>query len=213
MLPSQLDSNRASRPGKTASRREVCVLRTTTTTQGSSSDSDGGNDDDGDAVDKFVSLAELETAIADAASREDYALAAKLRDRARDLQDEESVAVLQANDIFYQAFSECNMRKMGAIWADSEDISCVHPKAAFIVGRSMVMASWEAIFDSGQTLRISLDDVRVQVNDTISIVTCTESVSMSNSIFNSPGRIVATNIFKKVDSEWRMILHHASPKP
>src|SRR5689334_24837538 len=62
----------------------------------------------------------------------------------------------EAEAAFYDAFSKGNLDAMMAVWADDEDIYCVHPGAARVSGIEQVRESWRRIFASGQTLRFQL---------------------------------------------------------
>jgi ketosteroid isomerase-like protein len=47
---------------------------------------------------------------------------------------------------FYQAFEAHDIDAMMVTWADDEDIVCVHPGGARVVGFDAVRATWEQIF-------------------------------------------------------------------
>ena len=47
---------------------------------------------------------------------------------------------------FYHAFETQDIDAMMATWADDEDIVCVHPGGARVVGYDAVRNSWEQLF-------------------------------------------------------------------
>ena len=55
-----------------------------------------------------------------------------------------------AAQAFYQAFEAKDVDAMMATWADDEEIVCVHPGGARLVGYEAVRASWERIFSGGR---------------------------------------------------------------
>ena len=53
---------------------------------------------------------------------------------------------------FYEAMREGNLERLMAVWADDDDIVCVHPGGARVVGPAAVRASFEAIFANGASV-------------------------------------------------------------
>jgi ketosteroid isomerase-like protein len=62
---------------------------------------------------------------------------------------------------FYQAFEARDLDAMMAAWADDEDIVCVHPGGARMVGYDAVRAGWEQLFSGDNKLSFRLDEVVV----------------------------------------------------
>lgn len=82
---------------------------------------------------------ELDSAI----SSENYELAAKLRDKISNLELDVESAVLEANSLFYKAFNDADAKAMSRVWGEGSFVSCTHPESDIIIGREMVMQSWE----------------------------------------------------------------------
>ena len=57
-------------------------------------------------------------------------------------------ALSKANQGFYEAFQTLELEKMDAVWAETDDVTVVHPGWALIKGRSEVMESWRRIFEN-----------------------------------------------------------------
>ena len=112
-------------------------------------------------------------------------------------------AVLFANDAFYMAFATGDMAAMRAVWADDPGITCVHPGWQPLIGQDDVMASWEAILSSGETMDVRCDDAHAHMVGDVAYVTAFERL---------PGAVLtATNLFVRKGSLWRMIHHQAGP--
>jgi len=113
-------------------------------------------------------------------------------------------AVLFANEAFYRAFADGDMRAMEQVWAGRDDIACLHPGWGPIFGRSEVLASWKAIMAAGaEAPGILCFDARAQIHGDVAVVVCFEQLP--------GGRLVATNLFRREGSVWKMILHQAGP--
>ena len=104
-------------------------------------------------------------------------------------------AVLFANDAFYRAFADGDAVAMGQVWAERDDIVCLHPGWGPIFGRAEVMASWGAIMEGGQAPSIECLDARAQIHGDVAVVVCFEQLA--------GGRLVATNLFAREGSRWK----------
>ncbi len=125
----------------------------------------------------------------------------------------ETQKVLSANQSFYQAFNRQDIDLMVKAWAQREDIICLHPGWSALIGLDDIIESWEGIFEAGEGLEIELSDVKVEVSGEMAWVRCRENLfSLSLSGVHA-SRVFATNLFRKIDGRWRMVLHHASSLP
>ncbi len=57
---------------------------------------------------------------------------------------------------FYRAFELADLVEMMAIWAEEEEIVCVHPNGGRHCGLVEVRESWRQIFSQGPRLRFRL---------------------------------------------------------
>ena len=56
-----------------------------------------------------------------------------------------------AEAAFYDALTKRDLEAMMAVWADDDDVYCVHPNGARVTGVEQVRESWRQIFASGQS--------------------------------------------------------------
>lgn len=131
--------------------------------------------------------------------------------------DGEAQAVLGANTSFYQAIEGGDLGLMSAMWADSDDVVCVHPGSRVVRGRGRVLRSWAVVMAATPYIQFFLTDATVAVFTDAAVVSCTENVLTG---VDSPegdlpafagGRAVATNVFVRTSVGWRLVAHHASP--
>ncbi|MGE5242486.1 MAG: YybH family protein, partial [Bacteroidota bacterium] len=61
-----------------------------------------------------------------------------------------------AENAFYEALERCDLDGMMAVWAEDEEIVCVHPGGPRLTGQEQVRESWARIFQSGPRARVSL---------------------------------------------------------
>lgn len=115
-----------------------------------------------------------------------------------------------AEKAFYKAFERADLAAMMAVWAEEEDIVCVHPGGARHTGMAEVRESWRQILAQGSGLQFHLVGNRVFSGRMISIHSVYEHVTVAGE--SRPANpVLATNIYLLTDRGWRMLMHHASP--
>lgn len=118
----------------------------------------------------------------------------------------------QAEAVFYDAFESGDLDAMAEIWAQSNAIVCVHPHGPQLVGYDKVMQSWRNILDHGAAFRISVELVNQYDNGDVAVRFVNETLINENSSA-APVTVLATNAYRRTESGWRIVLHHASPTP
>ncbi len=115
-----------------------------------------------------------------------------------------------AENAFYEALERADLEGMMAVWAEDEDIVCVHPGGARLTGQDQVRESWARIFAAGGR-------ARVHIAQQVAISAMMLAVHSVHENFTVEGEaqarspVVATNVYLRTAAGWRMIVHHASP--
>ena len=117
-----------------------------------------------------------------------------------------------AEAAFYEALSKADLETMMSVWADDDDIYCVHPNGARLTGVENVRESWRQIFASGQTLRFQLREQQYVQGMMLSVHSVYEYITVAGEP-RPRGPAVATNVYLRTERGWRMVAHHASPAP
>jgi ketosteroid isomerase-like protein len=117
-----------------------------------------------------------------------------------------------AEAAFYEALAKADLEAMMAVWADDDDIYCVHPGGARITGMEQVRESWRKIFAGGQTLRFQLREQQQVQGMMLSVHSVYEQITVAGEQ-RPRGPVIATNIYLRTERGWRMVAHHASPAP
>jgi len=117
-----------------------------------------------------------------------------------------------AESAFYEALTKADLDAMMAVWADDDDIYCVHPNGARVSGVESVRESWRQIFSSGQTLRFQLRESQVVQGMMLSVHSVYEHITIAGET-RARNPMIATNVFLRTERGWRMVAHHASPAP
>jgi ketosteroid isomerase-like protein len=157
------------------------------------------------ALDEKTLEEELQNAIAE----ENYAKAAEIRDTLKSLHKDSKTEVLGANNKFYNSFRNGDLAAMQAMWAKRDEVCCVHPGLKGISGHDDVIESWNFVWANYEfPLQIKLEDVKVHARGDMGYVTCMEFVKTKGSRWG--GQFV-TNVFERINGEWYICNHHASP--
>jgi uncharacterized protein (TIGR02246 family) len=117
-----------------------------------------------------------------------------------------------AETAFYDAFERGDLPAMMAVWAEDDDVVCVHPQGPRLIGFDAVRESWTQIFAAGMQLRVAVTEARQYQGQTVAVHSVIEQLSSPGESTPSPP-ISATNVYVLTDAGWRMVLHHASPTP
>ena len=121
------------------------------------------------------------------------------------------LVALESNQRFYDAFNKNDLDLMTRTWLNSPIAQCIHPGWDVLTGFKPIIESWRRIFETGQDLEIRLSHVEVIVSEDLAWVACQENLFSISTSGVQLSKVHATNLFKQVDDEWKMILHHASP--
>lgn len=111
---------------------------------------------------------------------------------------------------FYEALQNADLDKLMACWADEDDIVCVHPGGARLVGALAIRASFEALFANGA---ISARPEQLRKMETLgsAVHHLVERVDVLTPEGPRHAWVIATNVYHKTVQGWRLVTHHASP--
>jgi ketosteroid isomerase-like protein len=111
---------------------------------------------------------------------------------------------------FYEAVRDGDLDRLMAVWADDDDVVCVHPGGTRVVGPQAVRSAFEAIFSNGN-IAVHPEHVKRVHAMGSAVHSVLERIDVVTSDGPRTGWIVATNVYVKTGEGWRMVAHHASP--
>ncbi|MDP9394145.1 MAG: nuclear transport factor 2 family protein [Actinomycetota bacterium] len=133
-------------------------------------------------------------------------------------------AVEAANEAFYRAIESADLDLLEAVVldgspADAAAVTTVHPGWPLLRGRGEVLRSFAAVMAGTPYIQFILTDVDVRTLGDVAVVTCAENILTGveresdgeTELGFAAGRVVATNVFRRTPSGWRLWVHHASP--
>jgi uncharacterized protein (TIGR02246 family) len=120
-----------------------------------------------------------------------------------------------AENAFYEALERCDLDGMMAVWAEDEDVVCVHPAGPRLTGQDQIRESWAQIFSSGPRARVHITNQVAISGMMLAVHSVHENFKLEGEARRDtpPLPVVATNVYLRTAAGWRMIVHHASPAP
>jgi len=117
-----------------------------------------------------------------------------------------------AETAFYEAFERGDIAAMMAVWAEADDVVCIHPNGPRLVGFEAVRESWVRIFAGGARLRVRTVEGRDFNSQTLAVSCVIELLAAPEE--NAPvTQVFATNVYELTENGWRMVAHHAAAVP
>ena len=110
---------------------------------------------------------------------------------------------------FYDALNRADLDALMALWAEDDEIVCVHPGGARLIGHEAIRASWAGILEHGG-LHIMPSQLHETHNLMSSVHTVVEGTTAAS---GEPAHLIATNVYAKTPRGWRIVLHHVSVAP
>ncbi|MGH8706086.1 MAG: YybH family protein [Burkholderiales bacterium] len=117
-----------------------------------------------------------------------------------------------AESAFYEALERADLEAMMAVWAEDEEIVCVHPAGQRLTGAEQVRESWRQMFAGGSNLRVQIAQQVAIAGMMVAVHSVHENITVAGEKRPRPP-VVATNVYLRTAAGWRMIVHHASPAP
>ena len=124
---------------------------------------------------------------------------------------------------FYDALEAGDADALMEVWADDEEIVCIHPGGPRLVGQQAIAASWREILSNGpisvrpadpQILHGSLVSVHSLLSRVMAFVRTEEQAGGGSQPPQAMSiNVLVTHVFFKGAQGWRMVLHHASITP
>jgi ketosteroid isomerase-like protein len=117
-----------------------------------------------------------------------------------------------AETAFYEALERADLEAMMEVWAEDEEIVCVHPGGPRLTGYEQVRESWAQLFKARQRLQVRLASQVYVQGMMLSIHSVHENIAVAGEPKARPP-MVATNVYLRTGNGWRLLVHHASPAP
>ena len=111
---------------------------------------------------------------------------------------------------FYEALQSGDIDKLMTCWADEDEIVCVHPGGARVVGAAAIRASFDGLFSNG-AVRAFAEKIRKVEAMSSAVHSVLQRIEVLTEEGPRHAYVIATNVYHKAAQGWRLVAHHASP--
>ena len=118
-----------------------------------------------------------------------------------------------AEDAYYDALEEANLPKLLAVWDDSDDISCLLPMQALAQGRAAVTETFAQLLSGGRGIELSVTHLHWIETPEVAIHLVEETAQKGAPGGPPPMPVYASNIYRKGNRGWHLIVHQNAPTP
>lgn len=116
----------------------------------------------------------------------------------------------EVEQAFYEALNQADVAQMMACWAEEDDIVCVLPGGARLIGAGAIRAAFESLFSQGH-VQASPQQVHRIEGLACAVHHLVERVAVLTAEGERTAWVTATNVYHKTAQGWRLVAHHASP--
>ncbi len=110
---------------------------------------------------------------------------------------------------FYEAMARADLEALMAVWADDEEIVCIHPTGQRLRGSAAIRENWRGIFANNPRLTVRLSRSVRWSGLLLAVHNVVETLYVGDE--NTPhGPMLATNVFQRGARGWRLLSHHSS---
>ena len=111
---------------------------------------------------------------------------------------------------FYEALQRGDLARLMSVWADDDEVVCVHPGGGRLVGPRAIRESFEAIFANG-SIPVQPEQIHRLQSLGSAVHHLVERINVDGPEGPQPAYVLTTNVYVKTEQGWRMAAHHASP--
>ncbi len=114
-----------------------------------------------------------------------------------------------AENAFYDAIARADLDALMAVWADDEEIVCIHPTGQRLQGAAAIRESWRGIFAGNPRFTVRVAHSVRWSGMLLAVHSVVETLYLGDET-TPQGPLLATNVLQRGASGWRLLAHHAS---
>jgi len=114
----------------------------------------------------------------------------------------------EAEKAFYTAFVNRDLEAMRRVWSPQPEAACIHPGGGLLQGIEGIMSSWTEILSGASAPRVQVRPIQTHTDGDTAYHLVEERIDSPSQQHSAT--VIATNVYRRSDSGWLMILHHAS---
>ena len=123
-----------------------------------------------------------------------------------------SVIYTNADDVeeaYYDAIGRGDLDALMNVWADDEEVVCIHPTGPRLNGALAIRESWRTIFANNPRLTVRITQTTRWKSAMLEVHAVIETLYVGNEP-TPHGPMLTTNVFQRGANGWRLLAHHSS---
>ena len=114
-----------------------------------------------------------------------------------------------AEEAFYDAIARADLDALMNLWAEDEEIICIHPGGQPLSGHHAIRESWQQIFASNPRFRVHVRRSVRWKGVLLAVHSVVESLYLGDD--STPhGPVLSTHVFQRGAKGWRLLSRHSS---
>lgn len=114
-----------------------------------------------------------------------------------------------AEEAFYDAIGRADLDALMNVWAEDEEIVCIHPTGQRLTGTLAIRDSWRIIFANNPRFTVRIKSKIRWDSLLLSVHSVVETLYLGDD--QTPhGPMLSTNVFQRGPNGWRLLSHHTS---
>ena len=114
-----------------------------------------------------------------------------------------------AEEAFYEAIGHGDIDALMSVWADDDEIVCIHPTGQLLTGPLAIRESWSGIFANNPSLTVHIKHCLRWKSIMIDVHSVIETLYFADEK-KAHVPMLSTNVFQRGPNGWRMLSHHTS---
>ena len=114
-----------------------------------------------------------------------------------------------AEEAFYEAIGRGDLEALMNVWADDEEIVCIHPTGIRLSGSAAIRESWRGIFANNPKLTVTIRRSVLWKGGLMAVHSVFETLYLGEQP-TPHGPMLSTNVFQRGAKGWRLLSHHTS---
>ena len=114
-----------------------------------------------------------------------------------------------AEDAFYEAIGRGDLEALMSVWADDDEIVCVHPTGERLCGAEAIGESWREIFANNPDITVRVTSHIVWRGVMLDVHSVVEMLYVGGTI-PAQDPMQSTNVYQRGPNGWRLLARHTS---
>ena len=114
-----------------------------------------------------------------------------------------------AEEAFYEAIGHADLEALMSVWADDDEIVCIHPTGQRLTGPVAIRESWRAIFTNTPRLSVRVTPGVRWKGVMLDVHSVIETLYLGDQP-TPHGPMLSTNVFQRGPNGWRLLSRHTS---